>query len=89
VREELRWIEDHADGKPFGIDVLIPENLSTAGQADTSYKSLQARVPAAQAAFARDLIGTVGVTLAEQVVRDDQPQPFDPGRAMEVLHAAF
>src|SRR5262249_12343231 len=25
---ELKWIDDHIDGKPYGIDVLIPENLS-------------------------------------------------------------
>lgn len=24
VVEELRWIEDHIDGKPYGIDILIP-----------------------------------------------------------------
>ena len=89
VREELKWIEDHADGKPFGIDVLIPENLSTAGQSDTSYKTLKAHVPEAQASFARDLIGNIGVTVPEQVIRDDQPQPFDPARAMDVLEAAF
>jgi NAD(P)H-dependent flavin oxidoreductase YrpB (nitropropane dioxygenase family) len=89
VREELKWIEDHADGKPFGIDVLIPENLSTAGQADTSYKSLKARLPEAQESFARDLIGAIGVTVPEQIVRDDQPQPFDPGQALEVLEVAF
>jgi NAD(P)H-dependent flavin oxidoreductase YrpB (nitropropane dioxygenase family) len=25
---ELQWIDAHVDGKPYGIDVLIPENLS-------------------------------------------------------------
>ena len=89
VRHELKWIEDHADGKPFGIDVLIPENMATAGEKDVTYNSLKARVPPQHAAFARDLIGKIGVTLADQTVRDDQPQPFDPARAMEVLDAAF
>jgi len=89
VREEMRWIEDHADGKPFGIDVLIPENMSTAGEKNVTYNSLKARVPEAHSAFARDLIGKVGVTLAEQTVQDDRPQPFDPSQAMEVLDAAF
>ncbi len=89
VREELRWIEDHADGRPFGIDVLIPENLSTAGEKNVTYNSLKARVPAEHKAFAAGLLAKAGVALAEQTVRDDAPQPFDPGRALEVLEAAF
>src|ERR1700689_3231307 len=52
VRQELRWIEDHSDGKPFGIDVLIPENLATAGEKEVTYNSLRARVPEAHKAFA-------------------------------------
>src|SRR6186713_3108155 len=23
---ELKWIDDHVEGKPYGIDILIPEN---------------------------------------------------------------
>ena len=25
IEQELRWIDDHVDGKPYGLDVLIPE----------------------------------------------------------------
>jgi nitronate monooxygenase len=31
IELELKWIDDHVDGKPYGLDVLIPENISTAG----------------------------------------------------------
>jgi len=89
VRRELKWIEDHADGKPFGIDVLIPENLATAGETNVTYSSLEARVPERQRAFARDLLDKAGVTLASAPVSDSRPQPFDPDQALEVLEAAF
>jgi len=89
VRQELKWIEDHADGKPFGIDVLIPENLATAGEKDVTYNSLRARVPERHGAFARDLLGKAGVTLADAPVSDARAQPFDPDQALEVLEAAF
>ena len=89
VRQELRWIEDHADGKPFGVDVLIPENLATAGEKNVTYNSLKARVPERHSLFARDLLQKAGVDLAEVEVGDDRPQPFDPDRALEVLDAAF
>src|SRR5260370_38971758 len=27
IEQELKWIDDHVDGKPYGLDVLIPENI--------------------------------------------------------------
>lgn len=89
VRQELRWIQDHADGKPFGIDVLIPENMATAGETGVTYNSLKSRVSDRHREFARDLLAKAGVTIPEQTVSDSQPQPFDPERALEILDAAF
>jgi len=89
VHQELKWIDEHVDGKPYGLDVLIPENMATAGEKDVTYNSLRSRVPPQHSAYARDLLASVGVELADQTVRDDAPQPFDPDRAMKVLEAAF
>ena len=30
LEEELAWIDAHVDGKPYGIDILIPENQAVA-----------------------------------------------------------
>ena len=89
VRQELKWIVDHADGKPFGIDVLIPENMSTAGESHVTYNSLRARVPERHTAYAHGLLEKAGVTYAELEVSDERPQPFDPDQALEILEAAF
>jgi NAD(P)H-dependent flavin oxidoreductase YrpB (nitropropane dioxygenase family) len=89
IRQELKWIDDHVDGKPYGLDVLIPENMATAGEHNVTYNSLRTRVPAQHRDFARDLLGKAGVDLAEREVREDAPQPFDPDNALAVLHAAF
>lgn len=89
VRQELRWIDDHVDGRPYGLDVLFAENMATAGETNVTYNSLRARVPDRHRAFAHDLLDKAGVTLSDREVSDETPQPFDPGRAMEVLHAAF
>ena len=32
VHTELQWIDDHVGGKPYGIDILVPENMATAGE---------------------------------------------------------
>ena len=89
VRRELAWIDDHVGGKPYGLDVLIPENMATAGETGVTYNSLRARVPQAHRDFAHDLMEGFGVEIVAPTIADDQPQPFDPDRALRVLEAAF
>jgi NAD(P)H-dependent flavin oxidoreductase YrpB (nitropropane dioxygenase family) len=89
VERELKWIDAHVDGKPYGIDVLIPENISTAGEKNVTRKSLEARVTPAHRAFTRELLKKYDVELTASDVADNAPQPFDAQCAMEVLDAAF
>src|SRR5471030_2559575 len=89
IHRELTWIDEHVGGKPYGLDVLIPENMATAGETGVTYNSLKARVPPAHSAFAHRLLEKIGVEAAAQTISDDQPQPFDPDQAMRVLEAAF
>ena len=89
VHTELKWIEDHAGGKPFGIDILVPENMATAGEHGVTYNSLRTRVPDEHRQFAKDLLASAGVELQQVEVSDDRPQPFDPETALRTLEAAF
>jgi NAD(P)H-dependent flavin oxidoreductase YrpB (nitropropane dioxygenase family) len=89
VEQELKWIDDHVDGKPYGLDVLIPENISTSGEKDVTWNSLAGRVTPEHRAFTRSLLKKYGVELTITEVPADQPQPFDAQRALEVLEASF
>src|ERR1700716_4686333 len=89
IERELKWIDDHVDGKPYGLDVLIPENISTAGEKDVTWKSLEARVTPEHRDFTRNLLKKYGIELTTTNVADNQPQPFDAQRAMEVLDVSF
>jgi NAD(P)H-dependent flavin oxidoreductase YrpB (nitropropane dioxygenase family) len=89
IERELQWIDDHVDGKPYGLDVLIPENISTSGEKDVTWKSLAARVSPEHRAFTRNLLKKYGVELTTSDIPDNQPQPFDASRALEVLEASF
>jgi len=89
IHRELKWIDEHVDGKPYGLDVLVPENMATAGEVGVTYNSLQTRVPNEHRKFAAELLEKAGVQLAVQEVSDDRPQPFDPETALRVLEAAF
>ncbi|MEK9278757.1 MULTISPECIES: nitronate monooxygenase [unclassified Bradyrhizobium] len=89
IEQELKWIDDHVDGKPYGVDVLIPENISTAGEKDVTWKSLEARVPQGHRDYTRDLLKKYDIELTTTSVADNQPQPFDTKTAMELLEVSF
>src|SRR5216683_1984539 len=89
IEQELKWIDDHVDGKPYGLDVLIPENISTAGEKDVTWKSLELRISPEHRAFTKNLLKEYGIELTTTSVADNQPQPFDAQRALEVLEASF
>ena len=89
LERELKWIDDHVDGKPYGIDVLIPENISTAGEKDVTWKSLETRVPQEHRNYTRDLLKKYDIELTTTEVAADQPQPFDAKTALRLLEVSF
>ncbi|MET0154350.1 MAG: nitronate monooxygenase family protein [Candidatus Binatia bacterium] len=91
---ELRWIDDHIDGKSYGVDVLIPENLSIRGEKDTSARSLAERIPKQQKEFVRDLLIEHGVDplpVLEASARrhSDAPSPLQEEGALKLLEVSF
>jgi NAD(P)H-dependent flavin oxidoreductase YrpB (nitropropane dioxygenase family) len=89
LEQELRWIDDHVDGKPYGIDVLIPENISTSGEKDVTWKSLERRITPEHRDFTKGLLKKYGVDLKITEVSADQPQPFDGETALRLLDVSF
>jgi NAD(P)H-dependent flavin oxidoreductase YrpB (nitropropane dioxygenase family) len=89
LEQELKWIDDHVDGKPYGIDVLIPENISTAGEKNVTWKSLETRIPQEHRDFTRNLLKKNGIELTTTGVPDNQPQPFDGQTALQLLEVSF
>jgi NAD(P)H-dependent flavin oxidoreductase YrpB (nitropropane dioxygenase family) len=89
VHTELKWIDEHVGGKPYGIDILVPENMATAGERGITYNSLKSRIPEAHKAFAADLLASAGIELQTVETSDDRAQPFDPELALRTLEAAF
>jgi NAD(P)H-dependent flavin oxidoreductase YrpB (nitropropane dioxygenase family) len=51
---QLRWIDEHIGGKPYGVDLIAPTSLA-ADDDDTS-QTLQSRVPQAHRDFARNIL---------------------------------
>ena len=80
-------IDDHIGGKPYGVDVLIPENLATAGETNVTYNSLETRVPPQHRSYAKTLLKKHGIEFDYVRAPNDEPQPFDRGRALEKILA--
>lgn len=88
IQIELKWIDDHVNGKPYGLDVLIPENLVTRGERGLTAAALAARIPQEHRDFVADLLKRNHVSAPADQVRQGAP-PYDPGQALETLEAAF
>lgn len=56
---ELKWIDEHVDGRPYGVDVLIPENYET--EAADPGVSVDSLIPDVQRKFVADFLTAGGV----------------------------
>ncbi len=88
---ELQWIDDHVGGKPYGLDVLIAENLPTHGEHGLTTAKLTERVPQGHRDFVAGILDRHDIRVApgEIVRKGDAPPPFDPDLAIKTLEAAF
>lgn len=67
LREELKWIDDHIEGRPYGIDVLMPTTYSEAGELKFDADKL---FPEEHLAFVRGLLDAAGVPPLPAAERD-------------------
>ena len=89
LHSELSWIDEHAGGKPYGVDLIFAENLATAGETGVTVGSLESRIPQAHRDFAAGLLAQAGVQAVAEERDSNRPQPFDPELAHRTLQAAF
>ena len=90
---ELKWIDDHIDGKPYGVDVLIPENLSIKHESGVSSRSLAERVPSEHRQFVQELLNQHGVESGtvsrEAVQRPGAGLSLQEAGALKLLEVSF
>jgi NAD(P)H-dependent flavin oxidoreductase YrpB (nitropropane dioxygenase family) len=87
IEVELKWIDEHVNGMPYGLDVLIPENLATRGEKGLTARALADRIPQEHRDFVADLLKRNNVPAPDEV-REGAP-PYDPDLALTTLAAAF
>ena len=60
LEEDLRWIDDHVNGKPYGVDVIVPEKIEGKGQ-NVAPAQLLASLPDGHKAFAAKVLREHGL----------------------------
>jgi NAD(P)H-dependent flavin oxidoreductase YrpB (nitropropane dioxygenase family) len=60
---QLTWIEEQVAGKPYGVDLLVPEKFAV-GDPDDLIASLRAQIPQAHLDFVADLLDRYGIPAA-------------------------
>ena len=64
LEKELKWIDDHIDGKPYGVDVLIPNKLVGKDEKFDADK-LAIMIPQEYADFRTDVLENHGIEAPE------------------------
>jgi NAD(P)H-dependent flavin oxidoreductase YrpB (nitropropane dioxygenase family) len=66
VEEELKWIDDHIDGKPYGVDILMPTKYQ--GKATPGADAV---LPDEHVSFVRKMLDAAGVPQLPEHERDE------------------
>lgn len=71
LEEELSWIDAQVEGKPYGVDILIPENLGDLTQ-NMTLEDLTAMIPAQQRRFTADLLEKYGIDFTDEDIEQQE-----------------
>lgn len=70
LKIELDWIDAHVDGKPYGLDMAVPENMEDREAEHVTTKMLEAQIPEGHRRFVDELLARHGVSTNTPVDAD-------------------
>jgi len=82
LEQELAWIDAHVEGKPYGVDVLIPENQPVGRE--VTVDQLADSIPTVHREFLRDLLSKHDIAMdPDQMIGRRRPSTLpDVGEAL-------
>ena len=78
LETELAWIDAHVDGKPYGVDILVPEHLAIDPDM-VSAEKLREQVSPAHRKFTADLLARHGIVA--------DPDELLSGKVLTLAHS--
>lgn len=87
---QLTWIEAQVGGRPYGVDLLVPEKIAT-GDPDALVESLRAQIPQAHREFVRGLLDKYRIPPLPEGTEtsDGMAASVDPSGVAKLLDVAF
>ena len=88
---ELSWIDDHVNGKPYGLDLIVPTSLDSKEEA-LSAQEIEARIPPEHKEYVRNLLAQFDIPTDDLYAGQRRSGVGDNMRAKGaeiVLDAAF
>ena len=89
LEEELAWIDAHADGAPYGVDVLVPETIDPRVAGMTSNVERVAAVGPEHRQFAADILGRYGIPTAAEPPVLRERMGITPENGLALMEVAF
>lgn len=87
LEEELVWIDEHVNGKPYGVDIVVPGKYEGKGES-LSNEQIVERIPPAHREFVAQLLSSRGIeATAEEVVQETLSAGDESGQ--KLLDVAF
>ncbi len=93
LEEELRWIDEHIEGKPYGIDLIVPNKMAEVSAGGLNRNKVEAAIPQEYFQFAAGILAQHDIS-AEGLYsfRDETfraSQNMQASGAAETLEVAF
>ena len=86
---QLTWIEKQVGGRPYGVDLLVPEKFA-AGDPDNLVASLRAQIPQSHLDFVKGLLAKYDIPEEPAVAAHDEiVASINPRGAEPLLDVAF
>ena len=88
---ELTWLDEHVNGKPYGVDLLVPTSLDSKEEA-LAAAEIEARIPPAHKRHVESILAQHGIDtkgLWDRDLGDNFGDHLRPRGASVVLDAAF
>lgn len=89
LEAELSWIDEHIDGKPYGVDLIAPTSMAVAEE-NGAAKDLKNRVPQEYFDFARGILERHDIDASDVYANQYESDSFlTKNKATSIIDVAF
>jgi NAD(P)H-dependent flavin oxidoreductase YrpB (nitropropane dioxygenase family) len=88
---ELNWIDEHIDGKPYGVDIIVPTSIDSKESSNLTPEDIEARIPPEHKAYVESILARSGIDTTDlwQRPRAGYGDNMRESGATAVLDVAF